>query len=202
LNEGLAAQDFHRLVVGDIAVAQDAVMAVRREGVERHVAEDAEIGKRCLDRPGRPAYQIFGIDGFVAPWRLSIERRHRKERDDGDTERPGFAGGVDKRRDRQSVDTRHRLDGRSRRRPIMHEDRPDEIGRRQHMLGDEPARPVIPPIAAQAKARIGAERGGGELGHGLPRRKSEAADDKDRAPARQPFGAPQAGASLRRLSAS
>ena len=40
----LAGQGLERLVVDDDAVADDAVLAVGGVGVERHVADDADLG--------------------------------------------------------------------------------------------------------------------------------------------------------------
>ena len=44
----------HRLVIDDDAVAQDAVMAVAGEGVERGVGDDADLGHGRLDGAASP----------------------------------------------------------------------------------------------------------------------------------------------------
>ena len=49
LHDGGARDLRHRLVVDDLAVAQDAVMAVAGEGIERHVGDDADIRHGLLD---------------------------------------------------------------------------------------------------------------------------------------------------------
>src|ERR1700730_4237193 len=41
---------------------------------------------------------------------------------------------------------------------VMDKDRPDQVARRQHRLGDELARPRIATVAPQARLRIGGER--------------------------------------------
>ncbi len=66
LHHRLAAQDRHGLVVLDIAGADDAVMAVRGERVERHVAQHAEIGQRLLQRRDRPADEVVGVERLAA----------------------------------------------------------------------------------------------------------------------------------------
>jgi hypothetical protein len=40
----------------------------------------------------------------------------------------------------------------------MDENRPEEIGGGQDILGDQASRPVVAPVAPHAQARIGAER--------------------------------------------
>ena len=62
---GLADQGRDRLVVEDHAVAQEAVLAVAGVGVERHVADHAEIGAVPLDRADRPAHQIVVVPGLA-----------------------------------------------------------------------------------------------------------------------------------------
>src|ERR1700694_4174324 len=51
LTQRLPHQPRDRLVVEDPAVLDQAVMAVAGVGIERHVAEHAEIGKFLLDGP-------------------------------------------------------------------------------------------------------------------------------------------------------
>ncbi len=58
LDQRLLHQHLHGLVVDDVAVAQQAVMAVAGIGIERHVAEDADLGHLLLDRADRAAHQI------------------------------------------------------------------------------------------------------------------------------------------------
>ena len=53
LHQRLPHQHRDRLVVEDVAVAHQAVMAVAGVGIERHVAEHADLGHRLLDRADR-----------------------------------------------------------------------------------------------------------------------------------------------------
>ena len=159
-------QDCDGLVVGDIAVADHAVMAVRGERVERHVAQDADFGHRLLQRGDGAADEIAGVERLAAFGVLQRRRHRRKHRDRRDAECRGLARGVDQGRDRQPKRARHRRD-RLLAPLVMHKDRPDQIARGQHVLGDEPARPRVAPVAAQPEARIGGERRQ-KLGHGQP----------------------------------
>ena len=62
VDQGLVDQDRDRLVVEDLALAQEAVMAVAGIGIERDVAQDSDIGKFLLDRADGAADQIVGIE--------------------------------------------------------------------------------------------------------------------------------------------
>ncbi len=63
-------------------------------------------------------------------------------------------GGIGQRHERQAAGARHRGD-RLLVTLVMDKDRPDQIGRGQHMLGNPPARPGIAAIAPHPKTRIG-----------------------------------------------
>ena len=66
LDDRLPLQDLDGLVILDIAVADDPVMAVRGERVERHIAQHAELGQRLLQRRDRAADEIAGVDRVAA----------------------------------------------------------------------------------------------------------------------------------------
>ncbi len=127
-------------------------MAVAGIGVEGDVAHDADLGDRLLDRPGRPADQVVGVErlaaGLVAQAGVGIG----KQRDDGDCEIAGPLRRLDAILDRQARDARHRGDGLRLAGALAHEDRPDQVGGRQHLLADQPAAPVGLAQAAQAHA--------------------------------------------------
>ncbi len=61
LYEGLLAEHLHRLVVEDHAVANDAILAVRRVRVEGYVANDADVVVPLLDRAHRAADEVVRI---------------------------------------------------------------------------------------------------------------------------------------------
>ena len=113
----------------------------------------------CAFFTARTARQtrFSGLSASSPSGGLALGRRRREKRDERNAERLRLAGRVDQRR-RSRAGSTPGIDGdrRARRGLVMDEDRPDEIGRRQHMLGHEPARPVVAPVAAHADARIGA----------------------------------------------
>ena len=167
LHHRLAAQDRHGLVVLDIAGADDAVMAVRGERVERHVAQHAEAGQRLLQRRDRPTDEVVGVERLAAFRILKRGRHHRENRDRRDAELGRLAGGIDQRRDRQAEDAGHRGDRRLMA-LVMDKNRPDQIAGGQHILGDQLARPGVAAVAPQPQARVGGERRQ-ERGHGITR---------------------------------
>ena len=102
-------------------------MAVAGEGIQRDVAEHAEIGKFLLDGAHRFADEVFRIGGFgaflVAQRRLGIG----KQRDAGDVQLHRALGVAHRLVDRKPVDAGHR----GNRRPLVgavdHEQRPDQV---------------------------------------------------------------------------
>ncbi len=63
----LLHEDFKRLVIGDVFVigVHHAVMAVTGVGIERHIAEHADLWHMLLDRAHRAADEIVGVDRFA-----------------------------------------------------------------------------------------------------------------------------------------
>ena len=158
LDQRLPAQHLDGLVVDHIAVANQPVLAVRGEGVEGGVAQNAEVGMGVLDGPHCAAHQIVGINRLVAVGGAQRPGDRGKHGDRGDAGAGGLAGGRDQTRDRHPVDPRHR---RHRLDPVlvvMDEQRPDQIVDREPALRDQAARPVVAAVAAQARARIAAVR--------------------------------------------
>jgi len=82
----LAHQRLECLVIQDHAVAQQAVMAMARIGVERHIADDADCGHRALDLADGAVHQVLRVPCFLAPWALPLERSGGKERDGRDAQ--------------------------------------------------------------------------------------------------------------------
>ncbi len=78
LDHSLPLQDLNGLVVGDVAVPDDPVMAVRGERVERHVAQHAEFGQSLFQSCDRAADKIARVER-VAAFRIFQRRRHRRK---------------------------------------------------------------------------------------------------------------------------
>ena len=156
----LPAQDRDGVVIeDDAAVVEDAVVAVARVGVERDVGDDADLGDRFLDCANRAAHQVGRLDRFAA---CRIAQRPLdiwKGGDGGNAELGRLFRRALGFRDVEAVDARHMSDRRARIGVIKEEDRPDQVRRRQHVLGDQAARPRALPIAAHPHLGVGAERG-------------------------------------------
>ena len=63
-------QRLEGLVVEDHAVAHEAVVAVAVVGIERHVADDADVRHRLLDGADGAADEIVGVEGLARVGRL------------------------------------------------------------------------------------------------------------------------------------
>src|SRR3546814_5451956 len=91
----------------DLTIAQEAVVAVAGERVERHVCNDADIGDRLLDRGGRPVDQVVGNEalraGFVAKFHFDV----RKGGDRRNAEIGSLLDGLHGLVDAHPVDARH-----------------------------------------------------------------------------------------------
>ena len=162
LHQRLAHQHRDRLVVEDFAVLDQAVMAVAGEGIERDVAEHAEVGKFLLDRAHRLADQIVRIERLravlVAQRRLGIG----KQRDAGNVQLHRALGLAHRLIDAEPLHAGHRGHGRALVVAVDHEQRPDQIVRGEDIFPHQPARPFRLAIAARANHQI--EGGGGEGG--------------------------------------
>jgi hypothetical protein len=131
-------------------------MAVAGVGIERHVAQDADLGHRALDRAHGAAHEVGGIGGFAPVRGLERAVGIGKEGDDRDAELRRLLG----RRgeiDGEPLDARHRGTGSRLRSPSIDEKGPDEVGRDRVRFRDQPARPF-----GRRSRRI---RSAGKAGH-------------------------------------
>ena len=143
--------------------AHQAVMAVAGVGIERDVAEHAEIGHFLLDGAHRLADQIVGVQRLASRARRAGTARCR--------ETARCRGCRASRRARRRAPPGRRV---RRSTPgieatgcalvvaVDHEQRPDQIVGGQHVFAHQPPRPFALAIAARADHEI--ERGGGEGG--------------------------------------
>src|SRR3546814_12379752 len=99
-----------------VAVADEPVLTVAGEGVERHVAEHADMREGGLDRRHRAADEIVVVPGFLALGRLQPLLDDREAGDRGHAETGRLADRVDQAVDRQA---RHAGPRGDRRRPEM-----------------------------------------------------------------------------------
>ena len=151
---GLLHQDLDRLVVDDRAVAQQAVMTVAGIGIERDVAEDADLRHLFLDRANGATDQVVRIERLaavlVAP--LGIGVGEQRDARDGELGRP--FGVAHRLIDRQPLDARHGGDRDPRLGPIDEEQRPDQIVGGQDILAHQPPRPLRFAVAARAGREV------------------------------------------------
>ncbi len=84
LHQRLLHQHGDGLVVEDRAVAHQAVVAVAGVGIERHVAQHADLRHRFLDGADRLADQIVGIERLAAVLVAQVRVGVGKQRDAGD----------------------------------------------------------------------------------------------------------------------
>ena len=153
LIERLADQHLDRFVVEDIACRVDQpVLPVAGVGIERDVGQHADrIAERVLDRRGRAAHQIVGIERFGAVLAAPVGLRIGKEGETGDARVDRIARARNEQVDRPSrhagqagdrfFDTVARTD----------EQRPDQIGGGQLRLAHHRAAPRGSAGAAQAQ---------------------------------------------------
>ena len=128
-------------------------MAVGRVGIEGHVADDAEgVAEAVPDRPHGAAGEVVGVAGMAAVVGLEGRLDHGKDRHRRDAELNRLLGRPQDALDRQPLDARHARH-RQGRLVVVDEHRPDQIGRREHGLGDGPPEPVVPPQPPQAGRR-------------------------------------------------
>ena len=142
--------DEHRdgLVVQDFLAAHEAVMAVARIGIERHVGDEPQLRHGCLDGPAGTADEVLVVQGLGAFGVAQVGIGIGEDGDRRDAQRRSFLRGADRLIDRIAHDPRHRGNRLGALLAIDHENRPDQVIGRQDVFADEPARPVGFAIAA------------------------------------------------------
>ena len=142
------------LVVEDDAIAQQPVMAVAGEGVERHVAQHPEAGNLALDGANRPADQVVRVNGLAAGLVAQGGVGIGKERDAGDGQlgRPlGLAHGLVDRKPLDPGHGGHRNPGLL---PVHDEQRPDQVIGGEDVFPHHPPRPFAAAVTAQAGGQV------------------------------------------------
>ncbi len=112
----------------------EAIMAVRRIGIERDVGEDADFRRGFLHRPNRPADQIVGIERLARVLGAKLARRVGEQGDAGDAEVARLARPVAEPVDRPARDPGQAGDRLLQPLPFGDEQGPDPVGRSQHRL--------------------------------------------------------------------
>ena len=125
-------------------------MAVRRVGIEGHVADHAQrVARLPPDRPHCAAEEVVGVEGVAAIVGLVPAVDHGKQRDGRDAQVHGVECRLHDPGDREPLDAGHARD-RLARLVLVNEQGPHEIGRREGRLGHQAAQPRLLPGAAEA----------------------------------------------------
>ena len=168
LNERLVDKNRARHVVEHVtALVDDSVMTMGRIGIERDVGEHADLGRRVLQRLDRPADQVAWIERLARILRAKRRRRVRKQRDAGNAELPRLFGPLPDPVHAPARDARQRGDRLLDAGAFGDEQRPDQVGRGQHSLGEQ--RPAPGGRARAAHADCG-KGGAAHLARGLSAR--------------------------------
>ena len=149
-HQRLLHQHLDRLVVDDLVAAHQAVMAVAGVGIERDVAQDADVGHFLLDGADRLADQIVGIERFAAALVAQLRIGVGEQRDAGDVELGRAHRLAHRLIDREPLDARHRGDRHARIRAVDDEQRPDQVVGGEHVLAHHAPRPFGLAVAPHA----------------------------------------------------
>ncbi len=133
-----------------------------REGIQRHVAHDPDLGRRLLHRLHSARDQAEGVGSLRAAEVLLLGVDMGEDSDGRDAEGAGLDRRAGRFRHRQPVDAGHGRDRDARRLPIVHHQGPDQVGRLQARLARQAADPIGLAKAARPEGRVGGDRG---LGH-------------------------------------
>ena len=152
LNARLGDQRLQRFVVRHLAVAQQSVLTVGRVGVQRDVADDADVGDSADERAHGAADEIIGVGGFLSVRRFAALRRDGEDGDRRNAEIARPRRRLHEAGDGMAADAGHRRNG-SGRVVLVDKDGPDQIVHRQAGFRDQPPRPRVAPVAARADGR-------------------------------------------------
>jgi hypothetical protein len=163
--ERLLGQGLERLVVEDHAVAQQAVLAVDRVGVERHVADDADARYLAPDRTDGAADEIVLVPGLGRVLALPLRLGDREQGHGRDAELAATLHLAHQQVDRKTLDPRHRRHGLALRLAVQHEEGLDQVGGPEPALGHQASHPALAPEPARPAAgewrlRSGVGQGG------------------------------------------
>ena len=148
--------DEHRdgLVVEDGVAAQQSVVAMARIGVERDIGDEADGGRRGLDRAAGAAHEIVGIQRLAALGIAPVGIGIGEEREGGNAEPLGAQGLADRLVDGEPLDAGHRGHLVAALVAVDEENRPDQIVGRQNVFTRQATRPLGLAVAARAMDQI------------------------------------------------
>src|SRR5262249_9866081 len=138
-----------------------AVVAVARVGVERDVAQEAEVWYFFFDGVDRAADQVLGIESFVVVLVAQLRIGVGKQRDAGDRKLACTHRLAHCLIDRQSLDLGHGIDWYLHIASVDNEQRPDQVVGGEYVLAHYVSRPFAAAVAAWTAGEVEA---GGRLG--------------------------------------
>jgi len=151
--EGLLAELLDGVVVEDLSVLDDAVVAHGGVRVERDVGEDDRLGQRLLDHPHRARHDPLRVVRLLAAVRLELVLNLREEDEGADAVLPRVLRLGEHRWERVPLAARHRRDLRVLRH-VVDEERIHKIGRRQRRLAHHPPDGGALAVAPRPRALI------------------------------------------------
>ena len=128
---------------------------MRRVGIERDVAHDAELRIGGLERLDGARNETVRVGGFTAVRRLERILDVGEERNHRNAELDAFAGDLQQLVDREAFHPGHARNGFAAGGSFHHEDRKNQIIRRDDVLAHQAAGKVVVTHASHAHHRIG-----------------------------------------------
>ena len=154
LDQRLLDQHRDRLVVENDAVLHQPVMAVAGIGIERDIAEHADLRHFFFDGADGAADEVVRVQRFgtvvVAAARLGIG----KQRQAGNIELRRAFGRAHRFVDRKPVDAGHRVHRRAHLGAVDQEQRPDQVVGGEHVFAHHAARPLGAAIAPRPDRQV------------------------------------------------
>ena len=167
----------HRLVVEDVAaVVEQAVLAVRGEGVERDVGHHAEFGEALLQLAHDAGHQALGVERLAAVVELELLVDHREQRHHRDAELHAVFGHRQQAIQAEALHAGHRAHVLHLVLPGEHEDRQDQIRRGEAVFAHEIAGEAVTAQAAGPRGRVARQLGQQRAQQGQARHQSQGAD--------------------------
>lgn len=152
--EGLTAEGGHGFIIQDAPVVRhESVVTVRVVGVQCHVCDDSESGELRLERPDGTRHQPLRVPGFAGVPRFQAVRDGGEEHHGRHAERMGLTGLLQQSVHRPPGAAGHGLDGLVLRTRV-HEERVDEVGRRELRLANEVADGGRAAVAAGTDGKV------------------------------------------------
>ncbi len=154
MRQGLPNQHRDSEVINHVAtVVDDAVLAMSRVRVQRHVGYDRQLRQFVLDRANRALHEPVRVCALGPVERLVLRVNHGKQGDGRYAEPVGFCKLWKQAVDALARNAGHRLHRFTAALTVQHEYRVDEIGAGKRGFGDQAAKSGCPATAPKAEFR-------------------------------------------------